>query len=81
MQNHLIWETPWVIDLPESQQLLKQHITAISSIFKIDSSLSRAYEGTGLGLALVKQLTEIHGRTVSIQSSVGQGSCFTVCHP
>lgn len=48
---------------------------------QIDSSLTRQYAGTGLGLSLVQQLTQLHGGTVSVTSEVGQGSCFTVQIP
>ncbi|MBD2667153.1 PAS fold family [Richelia sinica FACHB-800] len=48
------------------------------SFVQIDSSLSRQYAGTGLGLALVKQITELHGGWVSIHSELGKGSCFCV---
>jgi PAS domain S-box-containing protein len=52
-----------------------------SPFTQVDSSLTRKYEGTGLGLALVKELTELHGGSVSVQSEVGQGSTFTVSIP
>ncbi|MGJ5675741.1 MAG: response regulator [Nostochopsis sp.] len=48
---------------------------------QLDSSLNRQYSGTGLGLALVKRITKLHGGTVSVSSEVGQGSCFTVRIP
>jgi PAS domain S-box-containing protein len=48
---------------------------------QIDSSLNRQYEGTGLGLALVKQIVELHGGFVTLQSELGQGSCFTIGLP
>ncbi|MBD2180010.1 PAS domain S-box protein [Planktothrix sp. FACHB-1355] len=48
---------------------------------QIDSSLSRRYSGTGLGLALVKQIANLHGGTVSVSSEVGRGSCFTIRIP
>jgi predicted ATPase/signal transduction histidine kinase len=48
---------------------------------QIDSSLNRKYAGTGLGLVLVKQIVELHGGNVTIDSEVGRGSCFTVIIP
>jgi PAS domain S-box-containing protein len=51
------------------------------SFVQIDSSLNRQYAGTGLGLALVKRIVELHGGTVSVESTVNRGSCFTVSLP
>ena len=48
---------------------------------QLDSDLNRQYSGTGLGLALVRRITEMHGGCVSVESTVGQGSCFTVRLP
>jgi signal transduction histidine kinase len=48
---------------------------------QLDSSLNRQYVGTGLGLTLVKQIVELHGGKVGLQSEVQQGSCFTVHLP
>jgi PAS domain S-box-containing protein len=48
---------------------------------QVDSGLSRKFEGTGLGLAMVKLLAELHGGTVAVESAVGRGSCFTVWIP
>jgi CheY-like chemotaxis protein len=47
----------------------------------VDSRLARRYEGTGLGLALVKRLAEMHDGTVAVQSEPGQGSRFSVKLP
>ena len=44
-------------------------------------SVARSYEGTGIGLALVKELTDLHGGEVSVRSVEGEGSQFTVRLP
>jgi PAS domain S-box-containing protein len=46
-----------------------------------DASASRRYGGLGLGLSLVRTLTELHGGSVSASSVVGRGSVFTVTFP
>jgi PAS domain S-box-containing protein len=48
---------------------------------QIDSGLARRFEGTGLGLAMVKLLAELHGGAVAVESAVGEGSRFTVWLP
>jgi CheY-like chemotaxis protein len=57
----------------------------IGRLFKpfvqLDSSLSREYAGTGLGLALVAQMVRLHGGSVSLSSEVGRGSRFTITIP
>ena len=48
---------------------------------QIDSSLARKFEGTGLGLAMVKQLTDLHGGSVAVASHAGLGARFVVWLP
>ncbi len=48
---------------------------------QIDSSLARRFEGTGLGLAMVRQLSELQGGTVAVASAEGEGACFVVWLP
>ena len=48
---------------------------------QIDSGLARQFEGTGLGLALVKAMAQLHGGTVAVESAMNEGSRFTVWLP
>jgi PAS domain S-box-containing protein len=48
---------------------------------QVDSSYTRRYEGTGLGLAMVQRVVELHGGSVYVESEVGKGSRFTVALP
>lgn len=48
---------------------------------QLDTRLSRMYNGTGLGLSLVKNLAELHGGSVEVASIFGQGSRFMVSLP
>ena len=48
---------------------------------QLHSGLARRHDGTGLGLALLKRLAELHGGDVALQSEPGKGSTFTVWLP
>lgn len=62
--------------------IAKQNLKKIFQPFvQIDSSLNRHYQGTGLGLALVKRIVEHHGGQVGVTSEIGIGSCFTIDLP
>lgn len=48
---------------------------------QLDSRLNRQYEGTGLGLALTRKLARLHGGDVTVTSTLGKGSQFTLFLP
>jgi PAS domain S-box-containing protein len=48
---------------------------------QVDASLSRRHAGTGLGLALVRKLVDLHGGGVEVTSALGEGSRFSVILP
>lgn len=49
--------------------------------YQVEASSTREYEGTGIGLALAKELVELHRGSISVISAEGQGSTFTVRLP
>jgi signal transduction histidine kinase len=49
--------------------------------YQADSSPSRKYEGTGIGLSIVRDILRLHGCTIRVRSQVGMGSVFTFTLP
>lgn len=70
----IVWDTG--IGIPAEQQAL-----LFQPFVQLDSRLSRKYQGTGLGLALVDRMTKLHGGSVELESEEGKGSVFTVILP
>jgi len=48
---------------------------------RVEGSRGRSFEGTGIGLALVRELVKFHGGTVEVTSALGKGSTFAVTIP
>ncbi|MFA5265321.1 MAG: ATP-binding protein, partial [Opitutaceae bacterium] len=69
-----VWDTGIGIEEKDVARLFQ-------SFVQIDSVLARRYEGTGLGLALVKRLAGLHGGQVGLESHPGAGSRFWVRIP
>ena len=46
--------------------------------YQVDSSQTREHEGTGIGLALTKELVELHHGTISVDSKLGEWTEFTI---
>lgn len=62
--------------------IASEQIPLLFQPFKqLDSRLNRQYEGTGLGLALTLKLARLHGGDVTVRSSLGNGSQFTLFLP
>jgi PAS domain S-box-containing protein len=49
--------------------------------YRVKGASGRTFEGTGIGLSLVQELSKLHGGTVGVQSQLNQGSTFTVSLP
>jgi len=64
------------IGIPEEKRSL-----LFQKFQQLDTSYQRLYQGTGLGLALTKQLVELHGGRITVDSTVGVGTVFTVQLP
>ncbi|MFH7245000.1 MAG: ATP-binding protein [Spirulina sp.] len=64
------------IGIPEAAQSL-----LFEKFQQLENVRQREYQGTGLGLALTKQLVELHGGSIKVTSKVGVGSIFTVRIP
>ncbi|MCL2468863.1 MAG: PAS domain-containing sensor histidine kinase [Alphaproteobacteria bacterium] len=54
---------------------------ALAPFGQIESALSRKNQGTGLGLPLTRALTELHGGTLTIESTYGKGTTVTATFP
>jgi signal transduction histidine kinase len=54
---------------------------ALTPFRQLDNSLSRKFQGTGLGLPLVKSLVELHGGTLLIETALNVGTTITVVLP
>jgi PAS domain S-box-containing protein len=60
----------------------RENMTLLFQAFsQIDSGLARKFEGTGLGLAMVRQLAELQGGSVAVASAVGEGTRFAAWLP
>jgi signal transduction histidine kinase/DNA-binding response OmpR family regulator len=69
-----VWDKGIGIKPEDLEKLFKPFV-------QIDSSLARQYSGTGLGLSLVQRMAELHGGSIKVESTPGEGSRFTIQLP
>jgi PAS domain S-box-containing protein len=69
-----VWDTGIGIVNKDIERLFQPFI-------QLDATLSRKYEGAGLGLSLVYHIVDMHGGSISVNSEEGKGSRFTVSLP
>lgn len=70
----IVWDTGIGIPVQQIDHLFKP-------FNQLDSSLTRQYQGTGLGLSLVARMAKLHGGHVSVESEEGKGSRFSIHLP
>ncbi|MEL6319464.1 MAG: ATP-binding protein [Cyanobacteria bacterium J06626_14] len=79
----LAFEDSVVIQVKDTGIGIPEHLQAdiFQKFRQLDSSYRREYDGTGLGLALTKQLVELHGGCIECHSTLDVGTVFTVTLP
>jgi PAS domain S-box-containing protein len=70
----VVWDTGLGIPAAAQEEVFRPFVQG-------DSRLARQHGGTGLGLALVRRMVELHGGAVTLESQVDRGSRFTVTLP
>jgi heavy metal sensor kinase len=70
----------WVRDTGSG--IAQEHLPHLfDRFYRVDKARSRAEGGTGLGLSICRWIAEAHGGSISVDSSLGKGSTFTVWLP
>lgn len=57
------------------------HEQIFGKFFQVDASMTRHYQGTGIGLSIAKGIMEAHGGRIEVKSEPGRGSTFTLFFP
>jgi len=77
-QNNGVWFTVWDTGIGISAQ---DRARIFERFYQVGSSLVRNYEGMGLGLAIAKEMVELHHGSITVRSQEGKGTAFTVRIP
>ena len=59
----------------------EHHERVFRKFYQVDSSMTRHYQGTGIGLSIAKAIVEAHGGRIDLESAPGQGTTFRVVIP
>jgi len=57
------------------------HTRVFEKFYQVDGSMSRRFEGAGIGLSIAKSIVEAHGGKIELESELGKGSTFSVVLP
>jgi len=57
------------------------HLRVFEKFYQVDGSMSRRFEGAGIGLSIAKSVVEAHGGHIELESELGKGSKFSICLP
>jgi signal transduction histidine kinase len=72
-------DAAWISVADTGIGIAKEDLPRLFTEFsQVDESLSRRFEGTGLGLALCRRFVEMHGGTIGVDSAPGRGSTFWI---
>jgi|GEM_PF-6341846 len=73
-------ETEKIISVQDSGPGIDEHLKdkIFKRFYQADSSMSRNHEGSGIGLALVKEILKIHKGTVSVENNIDMGATFSI---
>lgn len=75
-------QTVMIRVLDEGRGINEEHLPRLfERFYRVDKARSRQMGGTGLGLAIVKHIAQAHGGHVSVESTPGKGSAFTIHLP
>ncbi|HET9594225.1 MAG TPA: ATP-binding protein [Anaeromyxobacteraceae bacterium] len=62
--------------------IVPEHLPHVfDRFYRVEGARGRTYEGTGIGLALVRELARLHGGSATVASEPGQGTTFTIAIP
>jgi len=82
VQVHMDPSTLTIAFKDEGIGIEKKHIPRLfERFYRVDKARSRKMGGTGLGLAIVKHIIQAHGGQITVESTPGKGSVFTLLFP